>query len=95
MLGHELTFRRKIFTIRAGSALHIPANAPYAFGNASRAAVWTLAIPTLAGLEEFLLVTRCPVSRPPDRLELNLHRRLLVKHRIAAAENAPYWPLSH
>ena len=51
----EFTFRGKTSTIRTGSAVNIPANAPHAFRNASGAAVRMLCMATPAGLEEFFL----------------------------------------
>ena len=51
----EFTFRGETSTVRAGSTVNIPANAPHAFKNASGAAVRMLCIATPAGLEEFFL----------------------------------------
>ena len=51
----EFTFRGKKSTVRAGSTVNIPANAPHAFKNASSAAVRMLCMATPAGLEEFFL----------------------------------------
>jgi quercetin dioxygenase-like cupin family protein len=51
----EFTFRGKTSTVRAGSTLNIPANAPHAFKNTSSAAVRMLCMATPAGLEEFFL----------------------------------------
>lgn len=51
----EFTFRGKTSTVRAGSTVNIPANAPHAFKNASSGAVRMLCMATPAGLEEFFL----------------------------------------
>jgi len=51
----EFTFRGKTSTVRAGSTVNIPANAPHAFKNASGAAVRMLCMGTPAGLEEFFM----------------------------------------
>ncbi len=51
----EFTFRGKTSTVRTGSTVNIPANAPHAFRNASGAAVRMLCMATPAGLEEFFL----------------------------------------
>jgi quercetin dioxygenase-like cupin family protein len=51
----EFTFRGKTSTIRAGSTVNIPANAPHAFRNASGGAVRMLCMATPAGLDAFFL----------------------------------------
>jgi uncharacterized cupin superfamily protein len=51
----EFTFRGETSTVRAGSTLNIPANAPHAFRNASGAAARMLCMCTPAGQEEFFL----------------------------------------
>jgi quercetin dioxygenase-like cupin family protein len=67
----EFTFRGKTSTIRAGSTVNIPANAPHAFKNASGAAVRMLCMATPAGLEEFFLAVGDLVdsrTAPPPKL---------------------------
>jgi quercetin dioxygenase-like cupin family protein len=49
----EATFRGKRTTVKAGETLHIPANAPHQFHNASDKAVRLLCICSPAGQEEF------------------------------------------
>ena len=49
----EATFRGEKSTVRAGETLHIPANAPHSFTNASKANVRLLCICAPAGQEEF------------------------------------------
>jgi quercetin dioxygenase-like cupin family protein len=49
----QATFRGEKHTVRAGQTIHIPANAPHAFHNASSAPVRMLCICSPAGQEEF------------------------------------------
>ena len=49
----EATFRGEKTTVHAGETLHIPANAPHAFTNASEGTVRLLCICAPAGQEEF------------------------------------------
>jgi quercetin dioxygenase-like cupin family protein len=57
LLGGELefTFRGETSTIRAGSTVNIPANAPHSFKNASGSPVRMLCMAAPAGLEDFFL----------------------------------------
>jgi quercetin dioxygenase-like cupin family protein len=67
----EFTFRGKTSTVRAGSTVNIPANAPHVFKNASDAAVRMLCTATPAGLEEFFLAVGDLVdsrAAPPPKL---------------------------
>lgn len=67
----EFTFRGETSTVRAGSTVNIPANAPHAFKNASGAAVRMLCMCTPAGLEEFFMAVGDPVdsrTAPPPKL---------------------------
>jgi quercetin dioxygenase-like cupin family protein len=67
----EFTFRGKTSTVRAGSTVNIPANAPHVFKNASGAAVRMLCMATPAGLEEFFLAVGDLVdsrAAPPPKL---------------------------
>ena len=67
----ELSFRGKTSTVRAGSTVNIPANAPHAFKNISGAAVRMLCMAMPAGLEEFFLEIGDPVdgrTAPPPKL---------------------------
>jgi quercetin dioxygenase-like cupin family protein len=67
----EFTFRGKTSTVRAGSTVNIPANAPHAFKNTSGAAVRMLCMATPAGLEEFFLAVGDLVdsrTAPPPKL---------------------------
>jgi len=67
----EFTFRGETSTLRAGSTVNIPANAPHAFKNASDAAVRMLCMATPAGLDEFFLSVGDLVdsrTAPPPKL---------------------------
>jgi uncharacterized cupin superfamily protein len=51
----EFTFRGEKKTVRAGSTVNIPANAPHVFRNASGRDVHMLCLCTPAGQEEFFM----------------------------------------
>jgi quercetin dioxygenase-like cupin family protein len=62
------TFRGKSQTVRAGSTINIPANAPHAFKNVSGTTARMLCMCTPAGQDEFFLAVGFPVagrSSPP------------------------------
>jgi quercetin dioxygenase-like cupin family protein len=58
----EATFRGEVSTVRAGETLHIPANAPHQFRNASKENVRLLCICAPAGQEEFFAEVGVRVS---------------------------------
>jgi quercetin dioxygenase-like cupin family protein len=66
----EFTFRGEKSTIRAGSTVNIPANAPHSFVNASGNAARMLCMCTPAGQEEFFMevgdLVASRTSPPPD-----------------------------
>ena len=64
LLGGELqaTFRGKRRIVRAGETIHIPANAPHQFHNASSNPVRMLCICSPAGQEEFFKAVGTPVA---------------------------------
>jgi quercetin dioxygenase-like cupin family protein len=67
----EVTFRGQTSTVRAGSTVNIPANAPHFFKNVSGAAVRMLCMATPAGLDDFFLAVGDPVdsrTAPPPKL---------------------------
>src|SRR6202453_1951421 len=67
----EATFRGKKRTVRAGETVHIPANAPHQFHNASSAPVRMICICSPAGQEKFFMEVGVPVSTrttPPPKL---------------------------
>ena len=68
----ETTFRGEQSTVRAGETLHIPANAPHSFTNASEAKVRLLCLCAPAGQEEFFAQVGVPVATrtaPPPKLD--------------------------
>jgi quercetin dioxygenase-like cupin family protein len=66
----EFTFRGSKSLVRAGTTVHIPANAPHAFRNASKNPARLLCICSPAGVEEFFLAVGDRVdsrtARPPE-----------------------------
>jgi len=58
----ESTFRGKKSAVRAGETIHIPANAPHSFTNATKKPVRLLCICSPAGQEEFFLEVGVPVA---------------------------------
>jgi quercetin dioxygenase-like cupin family protein len=64
------TFRGRTQTVRAGSTVNIPANAPHMFRNESGKTVHMLCMCTPAGQEEFFMAIGIPVasrtSPPPQ-----------------------------
>jgi quercetin dioxygenase-like cupin family protein len=66
----EFTFRGEKSTIRAGSTVNIPANAPHSFVNTSGDTARMLCLCSPAGLEEFFMEVGDPVASrtasPPD-----------------------------
>jgi quercetin dioxygenase-like cupin family protein len=68
----QATFRGEKRIVRAGETVHIPANAPHQFHNASSKPVRMLCICSPAGQEEFFTEVGIPVATrtaPPPRLD--------------------------
>jgi uncharacterized cupin superfamily protein len=66
----EFTFRGKSQTVRAGSTVNVPANAPHAFKNVSGTKAHMLCMCTPAGQEEFFMTVGIPVesrTSPPPK----------------------------
>jgi quercetin dioxygenase-like cupin family protein len=66
----EFTFRGQSQTVRAGSTVNVPANAPHAFKNVSGATARMLCMCTPAGQEEFFMAVGIPVASrmsPPPK----------------------------
>jgi quercetin dioxygenase-like cupin family protein len=66
----QFTFRGKSHTVRAGSTINVPANAPHAFKNVSGATARMLCMCTPAGQEELFSAVGIPVesrASPPPR----------------------------
>jgi uncharacterized cupin superfamily protein len=68
----QAIFRGEKRIVRAGETLHIPANAPHQFHNASSKPVRMLCICSLAGYEEFFKGIGTPVAArttPPPKVD--------------------------
>ena len=68
----QATFRGQTLTARAGQTIHIPANAPHQFHNASASPVRLLCICSPAGQEDFFAEVGVPVATrttPPPPLD--------------------------
>jgi len=68
----EFTLRGAKETVRSGATIHIPANAPHQFRNASVGAARLLCICSPAGQEEFFMKVGVPAATrttPPPRLD--------------------------
>ena len=68
----EATFRGATTTVKAGDTIHIPANAPHQFHNASSENVRLFCICSPAGQEEFFAKVGIPVATrttPPPPLD--------------------------
>lgn len=83
----EATFRGKKTTVRAGETLHIPANAPHHFHNASSKATRLLCICSPAGQENFFREVGTPVATrttEPPKLDPAAFAQFLAKAQAAA-----------
>jgi quercetin dioxygenase-like cupin family protein len=68
----EATFRGEKLAVRGGETIHIPANAPHQFRNASAQAARMLCICSPAGQEDFFVEVGIPVATrttPPPKLD--------------------------
>ena len=68
----QATFRGEKRSVRAGETIHIPANAPHQFHNASSKPVRMLCICSPAGQEEFFKEIGAPVATrttPPPKVD--------------------------
>jgi quercetin dioxygenase-like cupin family protein len=83
----EFTFRGVTTTVRAGSSVNIPANAPHVFKNISGSTVHMLCMCTPAGQEEFFMEVGDPLesrtSLPPKPDKAGMEAR--IKKAIALA----------
>jgi quercetin dioxygenase-like cupin family protein len=95
----QFTFRGQTQTVRAGTTVNIPANAPHQFQNKSGGTARMLCICTPAGLDEFFLAVGFPLdsrTSPPPKPsaeELAENRKLLgtlqPKYRIEMVGGPP------
>jgi quercetin dioxygenase-like cupin family protein len=81
----EATFRGKRSVVRAGETVHIPANAPHSFTNASKNPARLLCICSPAGQEEFFLAVGVPVAtrttpapKPDQTAEAEMKAKILA-----------------
>ncbi|MGA7327074.1 MAG: cupin domain-containing protein [Rhodomicrobium sp.] len=76
----EFTFRGETTTVRAGSSVNIPANAPHMFRNTSGSTVHMLCMCTPAGQEEFFMEVGDPMesrtSLPPQLGKAEMEERM-------------------
>ena len=78
----EFTFRGERKVVRAGETIHIPANAPHSFINASQHPVRLLCINAPAGLDEFFLAVGVPVASrttPPPKPDKAAEEKMMAK----------------
>jgi quercetin dioxygenase-like cupin family protein len=81
----EFTFRGQSQTVRAGSTVNVPANAPHAFKNVSGATAHMLCMCTPAGQDEFFLAVGIPVeSRTSPSPKPNEQQQAATGKMIAA-----------
>lgn len=83
----KATFRGQESTVRAGETVHVPANAPHQFHNASEAPVRMLCICSPAGQEEFFLEIGTPVATrttPPPKLDAEQEKEFGEKAKLLA-----------
>jgi quercetin dioxygenase-like cupin family protein len=83
----DATFRGKKSIVRAGDTLHIPANAPHQFHNASAGPVRMLCICSPAGQEKFFLEVGVPVATrtaPPPKLDQKQQAEFIEKVKALA-----------
>lgn len=85
----EATFRGEKSIARAGQTIHIPANAPHQFRNASDKGVHLLCICSPAGQEEFFAEVGIPVATrttPPPKLDPTAQSEFRAKAEALAAK---------
>jgi quercetin dioxygenase-like cupin family protein len=83
----EFTFRGVRQTVRPGETIHIPANAPHQFRNASAAPARLLCICSPAGQEEFFAKVGIRVATrttPPPRLDEAAEAEFRAKAKVLA-----------
>ena len=78
----EATFRGKKSVVRAGQTVHIPANAPHFFINASKHPARLLCVCSPAGLDELFRAVGVPVAArttPPPQLDKAAADEMMAK----------------
>jgi quercetin dioxygenase-like cupin family protein len=83
----QFTFRGETTTVRAGSSMNIPANAPHVFKNTSGSTVHMLCMCTPAGQEEFFMQVGDPLesrtSLPPMLDKAGMEERMKKAKALA------------
>ena len=83
----QFTFRGETKTVRAGSTVNIPANAPHVFKNTSGTAVHMLCMCTPAGQEEFFMEVgdrlESRASSPPKLDKAGMEERMKKAKALA------------
>jgi quercetin dioxygenase-like cupin family protein len=82
-----VTFRGAKSVVRAGETVHVPANAPHQFHNASDKPVRMLCTCSPAGQEKFFLEVGAPVATrttPPPKLDETAQAAFVVKAKSLA-----------
>jgi quercetin dioxygenase-like cupin family protein len=83
----EFTFRGETSTIRAGTTVNIPANAPHFFRNTSGGVARMLCLCAPAGQEEFFIAVGDPVATriagPPRLTDEQQHERRKLAEELA------------
>ena len=85
----EVTFRGVKSVVRAGETIHVPANAPHQFHNASDKPVRMLCTCSPAGQEKFFLEVGVPVATrttPPPKLGEAGQAAFIAKAKSLAAK---------
>jgi quercetin dioxygenase-like cupin family protein len=85
----EATFRGEKSTVRVGETLHIPANAPHKFHNASSTPVRLICICSPAGQEKFFAELGVPVASrttPPPELNEKQMGEFIEKAKMLAPQ---------
>lgn len=83
----EATFRGETVTVKAGGTIHIPANAPHQFRNASEAAARLLCICAPAGQEELFAEVGVKVgsrTEAPPKLDEAAQKAMRIKAEALA-----------
>lgn len=83
----ETTFRGRKSTVHAGQTVHVPANAPHQFHNASSQSVRLLCICSPAGQEEFFREVGVPVAArttAPPKLDAKQQAEFLERAKALA-----------
>ena len=81
----EITFRGETQTVRAGSTINIPANAPHAFKNTSGQTVHMLCMCSPAGQDKFFMAVGVPVGSRTAAAPKQSEEEMAEKGKLAQA----------